>query len=483
MKRLAGPIAIVLAVLALANVAQAYDAKPWLEDLQQARAAFATKYANLEWAVFVREAYLDAMFRDAAGRIGRASDDAEARAAFDRLARRLGDGHVEFRWPAPAAGGGAAAAQSLCARLGYDARYAGPPLAALAPGYRPLSGGPPEFPAGVLTVSGRKVGVLRIGEFSVDDAPALCEAAAGALGVTDQDPCNDACADRLQTWAYAKLTRDLEDRLGQLKAAGAGILLIDIAGNGGGSEWVEAAVRMVTSVRLKAERMGFVRGPHWAERLARRGAALRDAAATATGADRALLLRLADEVEAARQVALQRCDSEPLWQGRRPGCAWLGQGFYATGLLASAAPTTFQGKDWGEAVFEPSKFPYREGVWRGPTAVLVDGDTASAAEEFAAELRDNHAAVVIGAPTSGAGCGHTDGGAPTTLTHSGGVLSLPDCVRWRADGSNEVEGVQPDVLVGLRANNGPRRNAELVMRKLPEALRQAVALRPAGVRP
>jgi hypothetical protein len=68
--------------------------------------------------------------------------------------------------------------------------------------------------------------------------------------------------------------------------------------------------------------------------------------------------------------------------------------------------------------------------------------TWSAAEEFAAVLQDNRAALIVGAPTGGADCGHTDGGTPTTFAQSREVLKLPDCVRLRATattGSNDTK--------------------------------------------
>jgi C-terminal processing protease CtpA/Prc len=109
-------------------------------------------------------------------------------------------------------------------------------------------------------------------------------------------------------------------------------------------------------------------------------------------------------------------------------------------------------------------------VWRGRLIVVVDGGSASAAENFAAELQDNHAAVIVGAPTMGAGCGHTDEHAPITLTHTGATLELPDCVRIRSNGLNLSFGVQPDVLVGLRTSDPPKRRAALLDQKLDQAL-------------
>ena len=156
---------------------------------------------------------------------------------------------------------------------------------------------------------------------------------------------------------------------------------------------------------------------------------------------------------------------------------WLGVGFYASGLIDSADPQSLKNKPWAKDFFTPMQYPYEEGVWRGPLILLVNGNTGSAAEEFAAVLQDNRAAVIMGAPTAGAGCGHTNGGTPTTLKKSRGVLELPDCARIRADGSNEVMGIQPNVLVGLRTTDGPHRQGIRVAEKLPEAIARSIEMR------
>jgi hypothetical protein len=272
------------------------------------------------------------------------------------------------------------------------------------------------------------------------------------------------------------MTSELAAQLRAIKTLGADILLIDVAGNGGGTEWAEAAARMMTTVRLRSERIGFVRGAHWANRFMKQEAALRTAARAAKGDDKALLTDLADKARARRREAETMCDSTPLWSGNRLTCRWLGNGFYASGLLDSDSDR-LHGKQWAPLVFAPTRFNYPEGVWNGPLIVLIDGGTGSAAAQFSAVLQDNHAAVVMGSPTVSAGCGHTDGGTPTTLRNSGGVLELPDCARFRADGSNEIMGIQPDVLVGLGPADGPHRQGTRVAEKLPEAIARALSAR------
>jgi C-terminal processing protease CtpA/Prc len=108
--------------------------------------------------------------------------------------------------------------------------------------------------------------------------------------------------------------------------------------------------------------------------------------------------------------------------------------------------------------------------------LVVDSRTASAAEEFAAIIQDNKAGVIVGAPTLGAGCGYTDGGVKAVLKNSGAIAWLPDCARFRADGSNEVRGVDPDVYTGFRSNEGSKRRAERLMKALPAAVKAADAL-------
>jgi hypothetical protein len=475
-KTMSTGLASVVLVLATITTAGGFEPKQWIDDLGQVKETLATKYANLEWAVFERELDLQALFAETQERIEHATSEAEARAAFDRLARRLGDGHVRFDWR----GGPAAAASEAhdqCSALGYDAHMRAVPVAANAAGYQALATSQSdEFPAGIISVNGQRVGLLQIGVFTPQGFPALCRAALQELAVPAQKSCDDACSDRIESWASSRLTLHLAAQLRALQAAGAASLVVDIAANGGGTEWAEAVARMLTPLRLQSESAGFVRGEHWGKAFTDDEASLRRFAAHETGRNRALLLTLADQVEARRKTALTPCDSAPLWRAEHPACNWLGQGFFGSGLLAAADPSTLRGKPWATLLFSPMEFPYDEGVWRGPLIVLVDRNTGSAASEFAAVLQDNHAAIVMGETANG-GCGHTNGGTPTKLVNSGATLEVPDCARFRRDGSNEVMGVQPDVPVSFAAVDGPHRRGARFLAQLPQAIERAAALR------
>ena len=68
-------------------------------------------------------------------------------------------------------------------------------------------------------------------------------------------------------------------------------------------------------------------------------------------------------------------------------------------------------------------------------------------------LRDNRAATVVGERSLGAGCGYIDGGGEVRLRHSGLTVRTPNCARFRLDGTNEIEGIEPDVTVPWAADD------------------------------
>src|SRR5207245_677700 len=83
----------------------------------------------------------------------------------------------------------------------------------------------------------------------------------------------------------------------------------------------------------------------------------------------------------------------------------------------------------------------------GPVYAVVDRRTGSAAEMAAAVLQDNGVARLVGAKTAGLGCGFMYEGSEVTLPNSKIRYRVPNCVRLRADGADEVAGMKPDIEV------------------------------------
>jgi hypothetical protein len=457
----------------------AYDTKPWLEDLVQLRDALSGHYAHLEWAVEERGANLPQLWSMAEGQLKNAKSDAEARQTFDKFLEYFGDGHLRMDWsqsgPQPQASSTPATEGAAnCAAMGFRQRKDNGAVALQAPGYQPLGNADDVlFPAGIIDHSGKKIGVLRIQLFSYDIHPSLCEDAVKALSSQGKQPAEDQVRGLVDQLFHAAFVRQVK----ALSAARPDLLLVDIAGNGGGTEWAEAAMRVLTPIPLRSLDFGMVRHPHWLKQLDDRDRELAVYETKAKGNDKAVLRDLRLKIAKARAEVATPCDMLPLWKGEKPACPMLVSGVgTAGGLLGSGSVKEVWKLSWGSSLLHAAAYDFEEGAWSGPLIILVDQKTASASVQFAGTLQGNKAAIVMGAPTMASGCGFTWGGIETRLKNSGARVHIPDCARLRPDGSDDNGGVDPDVLVGFKTPEAAPRRVQHFLRRLPEAVQAAEAL-------
>src|SRR5690606_28136016 len=123
------------------------------------------------------------------------------------------------------------AAVASCAAAGYEAADVGfeRPFERLE-AWRPLRSSP--VPTGLAG----DLGVLRIAAFGEDRYLEACEAAFhSGMGARE-----------LQLATRALLQDELRAAIGELAQQGARRLLVDISGNGGGTEWVGEVVELMT---------------------------------------------------------------------------------------------------------------------------------------------------------------------------------------------------------------------------------------------
>lgn len=475
MLKLAIALLAILAGSAAFAAPAPYDAEPWLDDLNQMQAVFDARYPNRDWLTGQREVSLDRWFQRAADELRQSSSEYEARRALDRLVERFNDGHVALRWPVASRSEGSidhgttdqpvTNPGTFCAVRGYDPNQVSVGTAAILPGFNP-SPDPGLFRTGTVKVNSRTIGVLRIGVFSPEGYPEACKQAVANARIAIEKPCDDPCNDRLLTEVYAVLTRGMIAAVERLKSARVELLLVDLTRNGGGTDWTEAAARIVSPIPLESARIMVMPSNEMADRWHELSMKLRKQAVGPTPAFRKLLLDYAD-------------NAGRISQGMRPcvaaSCPRLVSAGFTTGLLPTPPAGSASKQPWATDVFGPAQFPFQSSVWNGPVIVLVDDETWSAAEQFTALLRDNNAAIVMGTRTGGAGCGHLYGNNPVMLKNSSAKLEMPNCVRLRRDGRNEVSGIVPDVPTGVRWNDGPTYAAKLTAARLPDAIAQAEA--------
>lgn len=435
---------------------QTYSAGRFLADFEQIKRELAASAPNLDWSVAERGVDLKQLASDTEAALRAATTETEGRAALRDFLMALGDGHISLQFPdekeEPQQVWGTA---SICRGLGYEdeERPDGLPFDRL--GARKVE--TPDgnaFPIYVVDLPTGKLGVLRIPSFYEWGYYEFCPQAVAEIGLPEDGECDESCGASIGQKVAQLLTEAVARQIGKLKAEGVTALAVDITQNGGGSLWLDPVARMLTPIKLKAPRLAFTRTQSWRDSLAGRLAAVEmDLANPVVGLPyRDALTSAKDTLTAALADASVSCDRSGIWSGETPACSLMATGrLYATGTLDYAPPGEYGLLSSGYALFYSSLYAYEEGLWSGPLYVLMDEGSASAAEHFATLLKDNRAAILIGEPTFGAGCGWMSAGdMPIVLTETRAELHVPDCIWTNARGENEVGGVEPDISVPWR---------------------------------
>ncbi len=459
---LAVSLGCLLAVPALAETGAplsgepTYSAGAYLADFEQVKREIAARAPNLDWSVAERGLDLKTLATDAETAIRAATSDAEGRAALRNFLMAMGDGHISLEFPdekiEPAQIWGTA---SICRGLGYEdeTRPAGLPFDRL--GARTVdTPDSPTFPIYVADLPGGKLGILRIPSFYEWGYYEYCPLAVAEIGLPEDGECDETCGASIGQKAAQLLTEAVARQIQKLKAEGVTALAVDITQNGGGSLWLDPVARMLTPLKLKAPHLAFTRTKSWRDSLGSNLAAVEsDLANPVIGtAYRPTLQAAKETLIKALAEANTPCDRTRVWQGETPDCTLLAPPMlYATGVLDYAPPGEYTLLSSGYALFFSSLYAYEEGLWSGPLYVFMDEGSASAAEHFVTLLKDNRAAILIGEPTFGAGCGWMSAGdTPVMLKETRAELHIPDCVWTNVKGENEVAGVEPDVTVPWR---------------------------------
>lgn len=149
--------------------------------------------------------------------------------------------------------------------------------------------------------------------------------------------------------------------------------------------------------------------------------------------------RLLGELEAARVDGV-------LIDLRNNGGGSLGEAIAMTGLFVGPGPVVQQRDARGVITVEHTR---RAGpAWRGPLAVLINRDSASASEIFAAAIQDYGRGLVIGESSFGKGTVQTMVSLHPGARHQPrlGELRLTVAQFFRVDGrSTQLRGVLPDI--------------------------------------
>jgi hypothetical protein len=476
-----------------AAAAQTSPAERGTADYTVLKRALEARYSNLAWLASPESGVdLPAIDRRTLADLSRATTDDDVRRSLLAFIAAFHDGHLsqlpvlapsttlagaEPRRPAytrnDPAGGCAAQGYALPDRVAFSL-----PFESLA-GFQLLTDGAAQaFRSGVLAVdSATRVGIVRIPSFHTNAYPSLCVAAwTGDSWNADGTLRPGALGPAVETLWYETLAATLRS----LAQRGATIVMVDVGNNSGGDDSGDMSARLFTAMPLHSAPLWMSQNDtastaYFDEELGelRRALALSKDMATTSLIERTIATWTTQRARL-REPA---CSLHWVWQEQRAWktneCRRLVEAGSAGGPLSYLDHPI---DDAGVAglLHWPARFARLQGAWTGPLYVLTNGRTYSSAEMFAAVLQNNRAAKIVGTPTGGDGCGFMNDPPPVVLPHTGLRFRVPNCVRIRSDGSDEVAGVTPDIAMPATEGESNRQRAQRVV----DTVARATAMAP-----
>lgn len=478
--RLTATLALMPALL-LSSSASAFERQDWLDDYAALKTALEQRYANLAWFASPQGGVnLPALDKRTRRLLEIAEDDAMAKAALSGFINGFHDGHLSSAGPVlqtkiaqpltiPKVDYSKLNATQACAILGYAPQRGvafSLPFESLPGTVLEADGLARTFRSGVVTApDGTRLGVVRISRFREQDAsPAACmqawseRQAKGAMSDADIQPVKDA--------ASAAWMRTLATQLQHFREQKVAAVMVDVGGNSGGNDSGDWATRLFTARDVHSAPMLMVAAPvaaqYFDEQLGQLRAAQKETDATPEA--QTMLEQSIAAFEARKAgIAARGCNLSWVWNEQRPwqpqGCNRLIDAGYASGQASYLPAKAFGNKKIASSIYWAAEVDELRGAWTGPVYVLTDSGTASSAEMFAALMKDAVGARIVGRASAGDGCGFMADAPPVELPHSRLRYRVPNCVRLRADGSNEVAGVKPDLPVLPADGEGDRARA------------------------
>jgi len=454
----------------------------WRDDYVYLKRELEHNYSHLAWFGSPQGGVdLPALDRATNSALERAHSNAEASAAITAFVAAFHDGH--FAQTAPPGSSSRASTEPPIVERAPDARtgcaaFGFAPITRLAfslpfeslTGFRLVSDGlTSAFRAGVIELDGRRIGILRIPRFRTAEFPGVCEGTWASLSARGIEPTRSAVLEVVN----AEWLRTLAARLRELRDQRIVALVVDVGGNGGGNDLGDWAVRLFTREPVRSAPLLLsaspVAIPYFDEQLADLQRALD------SGVQLPAFTRdaLKNAIDAFSQFKLEakapQCDMSWVWREQRAwntsSCTRLIASGFASGALDYVEPGSIA-TPAARTLYWPTIADSLRGAWTGPSYVLTDANTGSAAEMFAALMRDRGIAKTIGTRTFGLGCGFMSYDVPIVLPHAGRAFRIPNCVRLRSDGTDEVAGIAPDLPTPAQPGESTRSLAARTLRTI-----------------
>ncbi len=455
----------------------------WIQDFEVLKAQMTKSYANLKSIVNEESIDLARLNTKTISELKLAKTKREAQIVIESFLRKFKDGHLSAtvintsssnntsneRNDFPLSTDSTAVAlkkmgffiDTYGANIKFDS----------VPGYLALINKNNSFHTAVIETSLGKIGTIKLPYFYNEGYWNTPYKMWDSYKKEFKGECDEECQKNFKYKLEKQFTKQFVERIEELKAKNISKLLIDVTGNNGGSGWFEEIAHLLSD-KPKLEYMPsfIIKHNHWKKSL--------EEDLKIIGIDLAndelneslklKLLKLKELAESLIVKCKSNCSSQNVWDSNKIDCLKLIRHPYQSDLpfdiMTDSQFMLLQSKN----LLTASRFrPFKRGAYSGPLYIVQDRQSASATEGFSSLLQFNNAATIVGRTSYGAGCGYTNGGIKTTLNHIGLSIKMPDCVRLRADGKNEVYGIKPDIKVNWRRiSDSPSKKGQLVIESI-----------------
>jgi len=338
-------------------------------------------------------------------------------------------------------------------------------------GYHSMKKNKNPFKAGTIETKKGKIGVLRIASFANWRFWDIAYPIWSSLRKEYPDGCINGCGEMLQK-VDAQLTSYLIERIIELQREKILALVINVSSNGGGSQWCQEVARLFTKKELKGAKTFVVKHALWKSIMDNNIEIINDDLENPNlNTDlKQKILGFKLSIQNGILPQLQNdCSSkvENIWRQNDLSCLELIENPYAHELPLGIMNHPQFLKSKTKTILNTSRyFPYKTGVYSGPLYIVQDRFSGSATEEFSSLLQSNDAAIIIGENSYGAGCGYNNGGIQIELPNIGLSVRMPDCVRFRKDGKNEIYSIEPDIKIDWKETDSPNRKGEMIIKSI-----------------
>jgi hypothetical protein len=473
-----------------------FDRGTWEKDFDELKFEMEHSYANLGWFASPQSGIdLPKLERRTQRLLSVAESDSDAQAAILAFVASFHDGHFsavaklepamhDSRAP-PKADFDKMSPIEGCAALGYApaSRIAfSLPFESLAGAKIESDGITRVFRA--MTISGplgKRIGIVRIPRFRPEDSPpGECihqweEQKKKNSQHVDTDTLKEELAD---AWFRA-----LCAQLKKFSADSVSAVVVDVGGNSGGNDSGDWSPRLFSDKTIRSAPLFMAATPAAVAYFDEQLGELRSALKKLPDGETTSIIAIKEAIGAFENrkliITQRQCDMSWVWREKREwspaGCSGLVQAGFASGQLDYMPAGAIPNKDAASSIYWPAQVDAFRAAWSGPVFVITDGETASSAEMFSAVMQDNKIAKTVGRPTMGDGCGFMADVDPIELSHSHLRFRVPNCVRLRADGTDEVAGVRPDIPILPRHGEGNRARAYRAISEIEAELSRQMA--------